>query len=154
MAVWNCNGSLWVQPGRLEHVMEGRDIILLTETHQSPERGLPRVEGFQWESAYRRTTRQGTSRGSGGVAVLFRRELQGRLRVVAQDPEARYMWISLQLSHDRVIYIALCYFPPSGSSYVITEGMPQEEETGASPYTCLSEEIMHYSTLGEVFLYG
>lgn len=30
--------------------MEGHDIILLTETHQSPERGLPKVEGYQWES--------------------------------------------------------------------------------------------------------
>jgi len=135
--------------------MEGRDIILLTETHQSPERGLPRVEGYRWESAYRRSTRQGTARGFGGVAILFRQELQGRLHVVAQDLEARYIWFSLQLSQTRTVYIALCYSSPFGSSYALTvEASPKDSDTSRSPYLCLSEEIFHYSTLGEVFLMG
>ena len=117
LAVWNCNGALWTHPGRLEEVMEGHDILLLTETHQSPERGLPRVEGYQWESAYRGATRQSTIRGSGGIAMLVRREMQRRVQVVARDPDARYMWIRLQLSEIRVLYIALCYFSPRGSRY-------------------------------------
>ena len=78
MAVWNCNGALWTHPRRLEEVMEGHDILLLTETHQSPERSLPRVEGYQRESNYRTTMRQSTARGSGGIAMLLRREMQGR----------------------------------------------------------------------------
>ena len=78
--------------------MERRDIIFMTETHESPERGLPRVEGYQWESAHRQVMRQATSRGSGGIAVLFRNGLHDYVRVVARDPEARYMWLSLCLS--------------------------------------------------------
>ena len=144
--------------------MEKHDILLLTETHQSPERGLPRVEGYQWESAYRKSMRQSTTRGSGGIAMLLRRGMQGRVQVVARDPEARYMWIRLQLSEARVIYIALCYFPPRGSRYSTlgeedtgsSEG--EEEETipavGDSPYSALSEDIIHYSTQGEVLLMG
>ena len=134
LAVWNCNGALWTHPGRLEEVMEGHDIVLLTETRQSPERGLPRVEGYQWESAYRGATRQSTIRGSGGIAMLVRREMQRRVQVVARDPEARYMWIRLQLSEIRVLYIALCYFSPRGSRYAtlggkMTWGMGRERST-------------------------
>jgi len=99
--------------------MSGRDIILLTETHESPERSLPRIHGFQWESAYRKCTRQNTSRGSGGVAILFRRELQGRIQIVARDPEARFLWIRIELSVDQIIYIALCYFAPTGSKFAV-----------------------------------
>ena len=40
-AVWNYNGSLWTHPGHLEEVLEDRDIIFMTETHESTERGLP-----------------------------------------------------------------------------------------------------------------
>ena len=94
--------------------MRGRDIILLTETHESPERGLPRIHGVRWESLHRGCTRQHTSRGSGGVAILFRQGLHSRLQIVARDPQARYMWIRRELSRDRTIYIALCYFAPSG----------------------------------------
>lgn len=132
--------------------MRGRDIILLTETHESPERGLPRIHGFQWESLHRGCTRQHTSRGSGGVAILFKQGLHSKLQIVARDPQARYMWIRLELSRDRTIYIALCYFAPSGSRFASTEQEPSSTE--ASPYTCLSEGIMEYSTLGEVFLMG
>lgn len=151
--MWNCNGDLWTHPERLEEVMRDHDIILLTETHESRERGLPRIHGFHWESTHRKCTRQNTSRGSGGVAILFRHELQSRIQIVARDHEARFIWLRLELSHTQIIYIALCYFAPTGSRFALTE---QQEEggMGESPYTCLMEGIMEYSTLGEVFLMG
>eukprot|EP00250_Pteridium_aquilinum_P020101 c24701_g3_i2 orf=2-898(-) len=133
--------------------MSGRDIILLTETHESPERSLPRIHGFHWESSHRGSTRQHTTRGSGGVAILFRQGLQRRIQIVARDPQARYLWIRFELSRDRTIYIALCYFAPSGSRFATT-AREREGEERPSPYTCLSEDIMEYSTLGEVFLMG
>ena len=133
--------------------MRGRDLILLTETHESPERSLPRIHGFQWESSHRGSTRQHTTRGSGGVAILFRQGLQRRIQIVARDPQARYLWIRFELSRDRTIYIALCYFAPSGSRFATT-AREREGEERPSPYTCLSEDIMEYSTLGEVFLMG
>ena len=62
------------------------------------------------------------------------------------------MWIRLELSRDKTIYIAFCYFAPSGSRFVSTD--QESSSTEASPYACLSKEIMEYSTLGEVFLMG
>ena len=132
--------------------MSDQDIILLTETHESPERGLPRIQGFHWESVHRKCTRQNTSRGSGGVAILFRRELQSRIQIVARDHEARFIWLRLELSQAQTIYIALCYFAPTGSRFAMIEH--EEGGIGESPYTCLMEGIMEYSTLGEVFLMG
>lgn len=84
--------------------------------------------------------------------MLYRQGLHSRVQITARDPQARYMWIRLELSRDRTIHIALCYFAPSGSRFV---SMDQESSsTKASPYACLSEEIMEYSTLGEAFLMG
>ena len=60
-----------------------------------------------------------TSRGSGGVAILFRRELQSRIQIMARDPEARFLWIRIELSVDHIIYIALCYFAPTGSRFAV-----------------------------------
>ncbi|MCO5604880.1 hypothetical protein L7F22_059054 [Adiantum nelumboides] len=166
MAVWNCNGSLWTHPGRLEEVMEDRDIVLITETHESPERGLPRIQGYVWESSHRKCTCHRTSRGSGGVAVLNRRELHGRKQIVAKDEEARFIWIRMELHEGSFIYIALCYFAPSGSRFAIVSGDTAGDDTEAqerdgetegetlSPYACLTEGIMEYSSLGEVFLMG
>ena len=94
----NCNGDLWTHPERLEEVMRDQDIVLLTETHESPQRGLPRIQGFRRESAHQKCTRQNTSRGSSGVAILFRREIQSKIQVVARDPEACFIWLRLELS--------------------------------------------------------
>ena len=55
MTLWNCNGALWTHPGRLEEILKVSDIVFLVETHQSPNRGLPRVNGFRWESVFRQT---------------------------------------------------------------------------------------------------
>eukprot|EP00250_Pteridium_aquilinum_P022547 c25408_g3_i1 orf=461-1120(-) len=162
LAVWNCNGSLWTHPGRLDEVMAGHDLIMITETHQSPEKGLPRVEAHQWESVFRGNTRQSTSRGSGGVALLFRQGLHDCIRVVSRSTDATHMWIRLQLTEERAIYMALCYFAPKGSDYATqpTHGEEQMEiatrqrHTAESPYSGLSEDILQFSSLGEVFLLG
>ena len=57
----------------LEEMLEISDMIFLVETHQSPNKGLPQVEGFIWESTFRQTSRKHTTRGSRGVALLFKR---------------------------------------------------------------------------------
>ena len=142
MTLWNCNGALWTHPGRLEEILKVSDILFLVETHQSPNRGLPRVEGFRWESAFRQTSRRHTTRGSGGVAILFRRELHNRMEIMKIDPEARFMWVKVSTSKDQAVFFAICYFPPKGSRYnigglarLVDEGMPH----GPSPYEPLSD---------------
>ena len=79
ITLWNCNGALWTHPGRLEEILKVSDILFVVETHQSPNRGLPRVDGFRWESVFRQTSRRHTTRRSGGVAILFRREIHNRI---------------------------------------------------------------------------
>ena len=49
--------ALWTHPGHLEEILRVSDMLFLVETHQSPNRGLPRLEGFRWESAFLQTSR-------------------------------------------------------------------------------------------------
>ncbi|MCO5586296.1 hypothetical protein L7F22_040235 [Adiantum nelumboides] len=123
--------------------MSEHHFVCFTETHESPERGLPIVTGFQWESTYKTTTRQSAARGSGGVAILFRHDLHRRIQVMSRDEEACYMWVRLDLTHERGLYVAICYFSPHGSRYAIHD-----------PYSRLSEDISHYKSLGEVLFMG
>ncbi|MCO5559130.1 hypothetical protein L7F22_012722 [Adiantum nelumboides] len=83
------------------------------------------------------------------------------------------MWVRIQLATDRVIHVALCYFPPRGSHFAdhteirreptTVEETPEEddddesmiEEEGPqsqSPFSVLSEDILHYAALGEILL--
>ena len=111
MALWNCNGSLRLDVGAFEESFKGRDIIFYSETHQAPGQEMPQVSSFTWETTYRPKARseQGT-RGSGGIAVLFRQDLQPCIRIVRRDEQARYMWVQLRAETGRHIYIAVCYF--------------------------------------------
>ena len=71
------------------------------------------------------------------------------------------MWLSIQLSPGKTIYIALCYFPPKGSRFARTQehtttNTPDTYSThlGDSPFTDLSKGIIEYSSCGAVFLIG
>ena len=58
IAVWNCNGALWLDPIGFMETYSGQDIMFYTETHESLERGLPNVTGFIWESAHKIETKR------------------------------------------------------------------------------------------------
>ncbi len=132
--------------GTFEETYKGRDIILYTETHQYGKNTLPAVPGYKWESVARKKPRGNTSRGSGGVAVLYREELYHIIQVMGKDEHARYMWIRIQVEDHCPLYIAVCYFAPSNSDYA--------GPNGQSPYAILDEDIMHYSQLGDILLAG
>ena len=90
MTLWNSNDALWTHPDRLEEILKVSDILFLVETHKSPNRGLPRVEGFRWESVFRQTSRWLTTRGSRGVAILFQREIHSRIEILKTDPKSPF----------------------------------------------------------------
>ena len=73
------------------------------------------------------------------------------------DLEARFMWVKVLTSKDHVVFFAIFYFPLKGSRYnmagavsLVDEGTPH----GPSPYEPLSDDIIRYSSQGEVFLVG
>ena len=78
MAAWNCNGSYKIDVGAFEDSFRDGDIVFYLEMHQIAGQVMPSVTGYTWEIACRRpnTRSQHGSRGSGGVAVLFKEELQ------------------------------------------------------------------------------
>ena len=86
------------------------------------------------------------SRGSGGVAVLFREELQPLIHIVQRDESAQYMWVRVREDDGKLLYIAICYFPPSTSHYASPKGQ--------SPYMILDEDIWEFSRDGDVILLG
>ena len=147
MAAWNCNGSYRLDVGAFEDSFRGRDIVFYSETHQAPGQLMPHVTGYRWETACRKDTRsEHGSRGSGGVAVLFREELQPLLHIVRRDEHARYMWVRLRAEMGRFLYIAICYFPPSTSVYATPRGQ--------SPFSVLHDDIWEFSRDGDIILLG
>ena len=142
MALWNCNGSLRLNVVAFEDSFKGQDIIFYSETHQAPGQEMPQVAGFAWETTFRPKARseRGT-RGSGGIAILFRQELQSCIRIVRRDEQARYMWVQLRAETGRHIYIAVCYFAPSNSLYVA----PRE----LNPYSDLNDDILEFLADGD-----
>ena len=56
--------------------MGSADILVISETHESPVRPLPGVTGFQWLSVFREEVRvSGGVWGSGGVACLIKEKI-------------------------------------------------------------------------------
>lgn len=147
MAAWNCNGSYRLDVGAFEDSFKDRDIVFYSETHQVPGQSMPRVTGYLWETAGRPDTRSlRGSRGSGGVAVLFKEELKPLLQIVRKDEQARYMWVRLKAETGRFLYIAICYFPPSTSVY--------SSPKGQSPFSILDNDIWEFSRDGDIILLG
>ena len=147
MAAWNCNGSYRLDVGAFEDSFKDRDIVFYSETHQVPGQSMPRVTGYLWETAPQPDTRSlRGSRGSGGVAVLFKEELKPLLQIVRKDEQARYMWVRLRVEKGRFLYIAICYFPPSTSVY--------SSPKGPSPFSILDNEIWEFSRDGDIILLG
>ena len=144
--IWNCNGSLRTDVGYFEDTLKNTDIAMYTETHQCMASKLPEVQGYRWESICRPQPRtRGSTRGSGGVAMLYKEELHGRVHVVHKDVDARYMWICIKRGDLRELYIAICYFPPAYSRFA---------PLGESPYLPLYDDIIRFATMGDIILLG
>eukprot|EP00249_Psilotum_nudum_P009654 c22069_g1_i1 orf=27-1430(-) len=82
----------------------------------------------------------------------MRQYIHRRIQVVSRGDDASYFWIRIELSTDTWAYLAICYFSPRGSRYATQS--EKQQPRGDSPYTRLSEDIIQYSSLGEVFLMG
>ena len=70
-AVWNCNGTVWSDPKGFLETYTDRDMIFYTDTHESPDRGLPTITGYTWESTHMIETRRDTGVVAPAVWLSF-----------------------------------------------------------------------------------
>lgn len=103
---------------------QGRDVVLYIESHQC-----------QVDSAYHTCPcSEGGNRGSGGVALLFKRELSHVIQIVRKDEYTTYMWIRVKTGETRYVYIAICYFSDYAQEWL--------------PYDALYDDIVEFTGLG------
>ena len=92
IATWNGNGSLKLDVSAFEDSFKEREIIFYSEMHQAPRGTLLKVSSYKWEKTCRREVRsECRGRGSGGVEVLIKEELQPIIHINRRDEQARYM---------------------------------------------------------------
>ena len=104
------------------------------KTHQCIAGKPPYLQGYRWDSvSCPQPSIPRNTRGSGGVVMLYKKELHDRVCVVHKDVDVRYMWIQIKRRDLRQIYIAFCYFPPAYSSFA---------PRGESPYLLLYDDII------------
>ena len=91
---WNGNGTLWSLPGLFLVVIGTVDIILVTETHESPTHPLPEIPRFYQLSTYRDKVRFSSwVKGFGGVSCLILNRLANVTTIVLSNNLDRFMWI-------------------------------------------------------------
>lgn len=67
---------IWSTPSSLAEVVNGHDIILICETHESPERVISSINEYSWWSSYRQTNYHSSGfRGLGGLVSHIRESL-------------------------------------------------------------------------------
>lgn len=71
VAVWHCNGTLWSDPRGFLKTYTDRDMIFNMKTHESPERGLPTITSYRWESAHRKCRQRSMLVTCGLESALF-----------------------------------------------------------------------------------
>lgn len=98
--------------------MEDQDIILLTKswTHESSERGLPQVNGYQWKVLHRRGTCQGTSRRLQVLPTYLDGSHMSIYRCIHEIQTLDTCGLAF-VSESKTVYIAFCYNPPKGSRF-------------------------------------
>jgi hypothetical protein len=82
--------------------------------------------------------------GSGEVSFFIRESLRNRVSLVATDEFVRFLWVRVRgiFLLPRDIYIVVCYFPPTYSSYAIHNGHNMD------PFIYLYVGIIQYTVMG------
>ena len=142
---WNCRGFPWHKGIETEALFGGADIILLGETWERDTCTIPQIPGFVVHSAMQKNKGH---RGQGGVACIYRTQLQDYISVAKTDTYNRYIWLKIERK-PRVFYLACCYIPHSGSTFYKTSGVDPRD-----PFEDLGLDVCHFSTQGDVMLMG
>ena len=142
---WNCRGFPWHKGIETEALFGGADIILLGKTWERDTCTIPQIPGFVVHSAMQKNKGH---RGQGGVACIYRTQLQDYISVAKTDTYNRYIWLKIECK-PRVFYLACCYIPHSGSTFYKTSGVDPRD-----PFEDLGLDVCHFSIQGDVMLMG
>ncbi|MCO5553980.1 hypothetical protein L7F22_007506 [Adiantum nelumboides] len=87
-------------------------------------------------------------RGQGGVALIYKEELQEAIEVCKVDEHKRYIWAKVH-TNDVPIYIAGCYIPHGESPLYNVDGLDKKD-----PFNDLCMDISMYAKTGVVVVIG
>lgn len=87
-------------------------------------------------------------RGQGGVAVIYKEELQETVTVCKVDAHKRYIWVKIHAQGGDV-YIAGCYIPHRESPFYTASGIDKND-----PFGDLYADIEAYMQKGEIMIVG
>jgi hypothetical protein len=108
----------------LGSIAEGKDIIILVETHEHDGCKVPYFKGYDKTSVWNKGNEAG--KGHGGVIVLINEKWSGVVKVVKEDPNKQYIW--LQIIEEEVTFrLGACYFAPKNSKIYKRSNLDNED---------------------------
>lgn len=121
------------------------NIMLLLETWEHDTCRIPYIEGYVTHSAWIPSMKM---RGQGGVAIMYKEELQEAIEVCKIDKHKRYIWAKM-CTNEVPIYIAGCYIPHRESPLYNVDGLDKTD-----PFSDLCMDIDMYAKTGVVMVIG
>ena len=128
------------------------DILIFTETWSSQTSNV-NIDGYNYFNCPRPKFNNKAKRNSGGVIIYYKHKLCNSLELITLNNKG-IIWFKLKkefLLTDNDAYFCSCYIPPEDSSlYKNVKSSLFEFDF----FQHLSNDIRHYSTLGDVYLQG
>ena len=110
---WNCRGFPWHAGVGTDELFGATDIIMLGETWERETCTLPVIPGYMVKSAAQKAKGH---RGRGGVACIYKEDLQNQITIAKIDAHHRYIWIQITWG-GHLYFIACCYIPHRDSVF-------------------------------------
>ena len=95
-------------PG-LGPIVEGRDIIYLTKTHENDGCKTLVFDGYLKLAVWNKVAENG--KGYGGILVLVKEKEGCHIQLMKEDAYKQYLWFKISEDENH-IRIAACYFAP------------------------------------------
>ena len=130
---------------RLLNKIKEHDIFCIAETH-CDERQNINIQGYKCVQVCRPKSKK-INRCFGGIAVLYKENLQEGIRII--ETRKDYLWLKLSKSYfglSKDMYVCLAYIPPENSAFY--------KSRGENTISNIEKDLMKYNTLGHTLLVG
>ena len=93
-------------------IVEDRDIICLTKTHENDGCKTPIFNGYLKLAVWNKVAKNGKEYG--GISVLVKGKEGHHIQLMKEDENKQYLWFKI-LENENQIRIVACYFSPQVS---------------------------------------